>query len=157
MHDVLDERVCSAANVEIRQSSGFKEYKAERSTVCKRNKSTRRCEFYLFIHVADQFCVCIDFDLQIGYVTHQKVKQLMDAGSITETTRRKFYTAVRLFFKRAVEYSLEHLPLDDELLKNASFANFEKRLESSPIQAEYFVTRYECYCALQNILNTGNV
>ena len=77
------------------------------------------------------FAFCIDSDLQIGYVTHRKVKQLIDNGSIPETTRRKFYTAVRQFFKRAVAYSLEHLPLDDELLKSASFVNFEKRLESN--------------------------
>jgi len=67
------------------------------------------------------------------------VKQLIDAGSITETTSRKFYIEVKLFFKRAVEYSFEHLPLDDELLKNASLANFEKRLDSNVLQAEYFV------------------
>ena len=78
-------------------------------------------------------CVYIDSSLQIGYVTHRKVKQLVEEGSITETTSRKFYSAVRHFFKKAVEYSLEHPLLDDELLKSVSFVNFEKRLESNPI------------------------
>jgi len=62
-------------------------------------------------------------------VTHRKVQQLVHEGFIAETTSRRFYTAVRHFFERAVEYSLEHLPLDDELFKSASFVNFEKRLE----------------------------
>ena len=41
-----------------------------------------------------------------------------------------------------MEYILENFSLDDELLKNAAFVNFEKKLESDPLQAEYFVKRY---------------
>ena len=43
-------------------------------------------------------CIDIDSSLQIGYVTHRKVKQLVEEGSITETASRKFYTAIRNFF-----------------------------------------------------------
>ena len=83
----------------------------------------------------------LDSKLQIGIVTHQKIRHLVSEGDVDPLVGRKFYCAVRCFFERAVEYSLENYSYDDELLKNASFINFEKRLESDLLQAEYFVKR----------------
>lgn len=54
----------------------------------------------------------------------------------------KFYHGVRDFSETAAEYSLKHLPLDDELLQNACFLNFDKRLDADVLQAEYFVQRW---------------
>ena len=63
----------------------------------------------------------------------------------------KFYHGVRDFFEKATEYSLKHLPLDDELLQNACFLNFERRLNADVLQAEYFVKRwataFQCFIA----------
>ena len=87
----------------------------------------------------------LDSKLQIGFVTHQKIHYLINEGYVDPNIGHKFYRAVRRFFERAVAYSLENFCLDDDLLKNASFANFEKRLESDPLQAEYFVKRFSYF------------
>ena len=52
-----------------------------------------------------------------------------------------FYNGVRAFFVKAVEYSLQHMPFNDALLKNARFADFDYRLKADVGQAEYFVSR----------------
>lgn len=54
----------------------------------------------------------------------------------------KLYKGVRSFFETAVEYSLQNLPHDDAVLKNARLINFEQRMQADQLQAEYFVMRY---------------
>ncbi len=53
-----------------------------------------------------------------------------------------FYKGTRAFFEKAVEYSLQSLPLNDVLLQNARFINFEQRMQADQLQAEYFVERW---------------
>lgn len=62
-------------------------------------------------------CFPLDSKLQIGIVTHQKLHYLINEGYVDTLVGHKFYRAVRSFFERAVEYSLENFSLDDELLK----------------------------------------
>ena len=54
---------------------------------------------------------------------------------------QKFYKGVRLFYKSAVDYAIENLPLNDDLLKNAEFVYFPKRDQATISQVVYFVTR----------------
>lgn len=84
----------------------------------------------------------VDTKLQIGILTQQKVKSLVDNGDVAPQKAVKFYRGVRDFFETAADYSLKHLPLDDELLQNASFLSFDKRLDADVLQAEYFVERW---------------
>ena len=51
----------------------------------------------------------------------------------------KLYKGVRSFFETAVEYSLQNLPHDDAVLKNARFINFKQQMQADQLQAEYFV------------------
>ena len=41
-----------------------------------------------------------------------------------------------------MEYALKNLPLNDDLLKKASFVNFSSRNDVTFSQVEYFVDRY---------------
>ena len=83
----------------------------------------------------------LDSKLQIGIITHQKAKSRLDGGDVPANAVSNFYIAVRAFFEKAIEYSLCHLPLNDELLQNASFLNFEKRLDADGSQPENFISR----------------
>ena len=58
------------------------------------------------------------------------------------TQPNKFYRSVCSFYVRSMEYSLQNLPLKDDLLKNASFLNFTSRENATFTQVEYFVERY---------------
>ena len=48
---------------------------------------------------------------------------------------------MRAFYVRAMEYSLANLPLNDEVLKNATFVHVPSREDASFAQVEYFVSR----------------
>ena len=88
----------------------------------------------MFVHV--DTCT----KLQIGLITHQKTKSLLDEGHVADRQVSTFYTGVRAFFERAMEYSIQNLPLNDVLLQNASFLNFEQRMNADALQPEYFVS-----------------
>ena len=45
-------------------------------------------------------------------------------------------------FEIAVEYSLKSLPLDYQLLKAATFINFDQRVNADPLHADFFMNRY---------------
>ena len=92
--------------------------------------------YYILGYVYD-----VDEKLQIGFVTQQSVKTLLNNGDISVTQRVKFFDGVRCFFEKAVENSLKKLPLHDELLKAATFVNFEHRESADILHAEYFVNR----------------
>lgn len=80
----------------------------------------------------------IDKKLQIGFMTQQMVKSLLEEGDIGES---QVDSGVRCFFETAVQYSVKNLPLNDPLLENASFVNVKERVHADVLQAEYFVTR----------------
>ena len=89
----------------------------------------------------------IDESLFIGLLTCSTFRNLMENGDLAPSQCKKFYESVRAFYAHAFyvhafEYALKNLPLNDELLKNASFVNFPSRLTSTFTQVEYFVTRY---------------
>jgi len=83
-----------------------------------------------------------DVQLQIGFMTQQRANSLLQEGFINSQAHSSFYIAVRSFFEKAVEYNLKTLPLDDELLKAATFLNFEERVTVNFMQVEYFINRY---------------
>ena len=57
-----------------------------------------------------------------------------------------FFDGVRcFFFKMALEYSFQIFPLNDPLLKAATFINFEQRATADPLHAEFFVNRCALY------------
>ena len=52
-----------------------------------------------------------------------------------------FYSAVRKFYSTAASYALRNLPIDDELLQNVEFVNFDSRSSSTIAEVMFFVSR----------------
>ena len=72
-----------------------------------------------------------------------------------------FHKAVCRLYMKAFHYSTTHLPLSDELLKNATLLNFKLRTQCTFSQVEYLVQRYACamyccYCPNDTARQTGN-
>lgn len=84
----------------------------------------------------------IDAKLQIGFLTQQKSKSLLEEGDVSERDIKKIFTGVRAFFETATTYSLNNLPHKDEVLKNAGFIIFDNRMSADQLQADFFVSRY---------------
>lgn len=75
-------------------------------------------------------------------MTKRQLQKLLEDGEISSSQVTRFYEGVRAFYVRAFEYSLDNLPLKDDLLRNASFVNYKKRnLDILFSQVEYFVDR----------------
>ena len=75
-------------------------------------------------------------------ITKSCVMKLYNEGDISQSQMTTFYASVRAFYVRAFEYALANLPLQDDLLKNATFVNFNSRENSTFTHVEYFVQRY---------------
>lgn len=80
----------------------------------------------------------IDSSLFIGLFTKSRLRKLFDEG---ETQMTKFYESVRAFYTRAMEYCLANLPINDDLLKNATFVNVKLKERCPFAQVEHFVQR----------------
>ena len=65
-----------------------------------------------YIHFADE-------DLQIGLSTKALTNKLTISGEVENHKVDEFFNRVRIFHTTAFNYSLIHLPHDDELLINA--------------------------------------
>ena len=88
-------------------------------------------------------CNQVDNDhLIVGFITLQKAKQLLDNGDISERQYDTFFAAARAFLVKAAEYLLKWCPFQDELLRSATWLDFEHRLDKSFSSVEYFVHLY---------------
>ena len=87
------------------------------------------------------FTLFLDASLFVGIMTRQLIMRLEQDGDISSNQIKKFYKGVRLFYTSAVDYAIENLPLNDNLLKNAEFVYFPKRNQATISQVVYFVTR----------------
>ena len=84
----------------------------------------------------------IDESIFIGIITRSKLRTLVNSGDISLTESNKFFKSVRAFYVLAMEYALKNLPLNDDLLKKASFVNLSSQNDVTFSQVEYFVDRY---------------
>ncbi|XP_065893400.1 uncharacterized protein [Dysidea avara] len=80
--------------------------------------------------------------LVIGFTTMNNVNTLLRQGSISLHQQTVFFNAVKAFLMKAVEYLLKWCPLEDELLNNATWLDFEHRLQNSFLSVQYFVLKY---------------
>ena len=76
--------------------------------------------------------------------TRQHLNRLLDEGDIGASQEKAFYAVVRSFYITAVKYSLDNLPLNDPVLKNALFVDFAQREQAAFPQVEFFIHRYCC-------------
>ena len=71
------------------------------------------------------------------------LNRLTDGGDISSSEIKLFYRAVRQFYIKAADYSLDNLPLNDPVLQNSKFVDFMKKDTQDFSQVEYFVARYD--------------
>lgn len=81
----------------------------------------------LDISLGNQKC---DEDLFIGFMTRQKLNQLLKED-IDDRIADKFFDGVRGFYETAYNYCRKWLPLNDPFLKHCQFINFDERLKHS--------------------------
>uniref|UniRef100_H3A908 HAT C-terminal dimerisation domain-containing protein n=1 Tax=Latimeria chalumnae TaxID=7897 RepID=H3A908_LATCH len=84
-----------------------------------------------------------DESLFVGLVTKQTVFRSTNVGDISPATKNKLFSAVRAFYSSVTKYAFIKLPLNDEVLKNATFVNFDVKENCTFEQVEYFVGRYK--------------
>lgn len=80
--------------------------------------------------------------LVIGFTTRQLLTRLLEDGSITNQQVTNFYSSVRIFYIHTAKYLLQWCPFSDELLKHATWVDFQQRLDSSFTSVEFFVGSY---------------
>lgn len=80
-----------------------------------------------------------DDGLQLGFFTQQQANTFLEEGDIDP--RRLFYDGGRAFLNKQSTNSLKSLPLDDQLLKAATFVCFDQRATADSLHAEYRINR----------------
>ena len=74
--------------------------------------------------------------------TKSSIRQRLNDGDISQQQVNKFYDSTIAFYERAMEYAVQNLPLNDTLLKNATFVNFKLRENVTFSQVEFLIQRY---------------
>ena len=80
--------------------------------------------------------------LVVGFLAKLKASQLLEEGDISASKFSSFFCAVREFFMHAIEYLLKWCPLKEELLKHATWIDFENRLDKGFCSVDYFIHRF---------------
>ena len=80
--------------------------------------------------------------LLIGRDTRSYLKEMKECGMMTATERTEFYSGVRMYFVKAVDYLLLKFPLKDGLLSHAQVADVNERENASFESVEYFICRF---------------
>ncbi len=72
----------------------------------------------------------------------------MEEGDISPAQQTTFHKSVRAFYVCALEYAIQNLPQNDDLLKNAKFVNFGRRECANISEVEYSTGKegYEIRC-----------
>lgn len=83
-----------------------------------------------------------DEDLLIGYITRQKIKKLLEEGDISDSKYSLLFKSACEYFIRATEYLLTWFPLQDEFLMNATWIDFDHKLEKKISSVHFFVYKY---------------
>ncbi|KAM4741391.1 uncharacterized protein FYW61_002881 [Anableps anableps] len=83
-----------------------------------------------------------DSELDLGLTTKAALKKLNEAAEINLSNVSEFYKAARSFLRKATEFAVTKLPLNDPLLSHAVFVDFKKRLDCRLDDVLYFVRRY---------------
>ena len=78
----------------------------------------------------------------ISFTTKQSFQKLLRKGDIDEQNFNKFYEGARTFFITAADYVIKTYPVKVELLKCATFVDFDKCDKVTFSDVEYFIHRF---------------
>ena len=93
-----------------------------------------------------------DSNLFIGFKTKQLLNRLLD-DTVDPNHVTKFCSAVRSFYTSCITYMMKNFPLNHQVLKHASFVNYEERLSVDISSAEFFINRYPNFFRNLNLDN----
>ena len=72
----------------------------------------------------------------IGLVTRSEICKKLEGGDITDHDVKKFYSSVIVFtLQQLHNYVLKWFPLDDAVVKDSEFVDFNKKSVTSPWSA----------------------
>ena len=83
-----------------------------------------------------------DSKLFTGIVTSSEIHKSLESGEITDQDVRKFYLSVRQFYTTAVSYIMKWFPLNDNVVKDSQFVDFEVKEQCHFAMVCTFVKRY---------------
>ena len=108
-------------------------------------KSLKDLDGLYALQCSDEVNQVANRDLVIGFITKQEVNKLLHNGDISERQHSSFHAGTRKFFNCVTSYLLKWCPLRDDLLINASWIDFDKRLNKTFSSVEYFISRYPSF------------
>jgi hypothetical protein len=79
--------------------------------------------------------------LDVGFIARSTVNRSLTAGDVCQNDVKTFYNGVKTFFTTAFKYALNHMPVDDPVLQNAQFIQFDNRYNCTVDMPLYFVQR----------------
>ena len=81
-------------------------------------------------------------DIWIGFQTKQILTKLLNDGDIGRSAYATFLTAAKSFLVKVAVYLQKWCPIDDELLVNAEWLDFNKRQQKTFMAVEFFICRF---------------
>lgn len=90
----------------------------------------------------DDSCLLPLRDIWIGFQTKQLLSKLLNDGDITEHARAKFLAAAKAFLVKVATYLQKWCPINDEVLVNAEWLDFDKRQQKTFMEVEFFVNKF---------------
>ena len=79
--------------------------------------------------------------MDVRFVTKTTLQRLISSGDVASNKEKVFYNGVQAFHLKAYGYAISHLPVDDPVLLNAEFVQFEDREHLSISMPQFFVDR----------------
>ena len=73
----------------------------------------------------------------VGFQTKQVLSRLLNNGDISEHAHANFLEAAKLFLVKVAVYLQKWCPIDDELLVNAEWLDFDKRQQKTFMSMEF--------------------
>ena len=80
--------------------------------------------------------------LFIRLVTRSEICKKLEGGDITDHDVKKFYSSVIAFYASAVTYALKWFPLDNAVVKDSEFVDFNTKEECDFSMVCTFIERY---------------
>lgn len=81
-------------------------------------------------------------EIWVGFQTKQSLLKLLDEGTISDRVHNQFLTAAKSFLVKVAQYLQKWCPINDELLSNAEWLDFEKRQSKNFMAVEYFTHKF---------------
>ena len=80
--------------------------------------------------------------LFVGLTTASEIRKKLDEGDISGDQVNKFYSSVRAFYSAAVAYVLKWFPLNEAIIKDSQFVDFNQKAECDFSMVLNIVAKY---------------